>query len=126
VIEAEFAAFEQCVRLLVTHFGLRARERRKQVDDLLTIADNGETDVDVLLGDFNEWQLRSYAVRMLTKRLGSVPRIRTWPARRPALPLDSICVSPASACRAIDVVTTAQARHASDHLPLVCEVLLPG
>lgn len=126
IIEAEFAVFEQCVRLLVTHFGLRVRERRKQVDEVLRIADNGETDVDVLLGDFNEWRPGSYAVRMLKKRFGAVPRLRTWPARRPALPLDSICVSPVSARHRVNVVNSGAARNASDHLPLVCDLRLPG
>lgn len=125
VIEAEFAVFERCVRLLVTHFGLRARERRRQVDDVLAIAANGEADVDVLLGDLNEWRPGSYAVRVLKRRFGPVPRLRTWPARRPAMPLDSICVSPASAHRTVDVVNSAAARQASDHLPLVCDLRLP-
>ena len=126
VIEAEFSVFERCIRVMVTHFGLRARERRRQVDDVLKIAANGETDVDILLGDFNEWRPGSYAVRMLKRRFDSVPRLRTWPARRPALPLDTICVSPLSARHAIDVVTTGAARQASDHLPLVCDLRLPG
>lgn len=126
VIEAEFAVFERCIRILVTHFGLRARERRRQVDDVLKIVANGETDIDVLLGDFNEWRPGSYAVRALKGRFGAVPRLRTWPARRPALPLDSICVAPVSARRRIDVVTSGAARQASDHLPLVCDLQLPG
>ncbi len=126
VIEAEFDIVEQCIRLLVTHFGLRARERRRQVDDLLKIAANGDSDVDVLLGDFNEWRPGSYAVRRLKGRFGPVPRLRTWPARRPVLPLDSICVAPQSARRTLDVVNSGAARQASDHLPLVCDLRLPG
>lgn len=126
VIEAEFAVFERCIRLLVTHFGLRARERRRQVDDVLKIVANGETDIDVLLGDFNEWRPGSYAVRALKGQFGAVPRLRTWPAKRPALSLDSICVAPLSARRRIDVVTSGAARQASDHLPLVCDLRLPG
>ena len=126
VIEAEFELFKRCVRLLVTHFGLRAGERRRQVDDVLRIADDGGADVDVLLGDFNEWRPGSYAVRMLKKRFGAVPRLRTWPARRPALPLDSICIAPHGARATIDVVNSCAARQASDHLPLVSDLRLPG
>jgi endonuclease/exonuclease/phosphatase family metal-dependent hydrolase len=125
VIEAEFGIFRRSVRVLVTHFGLQARERRRQVDDVLRIAADGEADVDVLLGDFNEWRPGSYAVRALKKRFGAVPRLRTWPARRPALPLDSICIAPLSACSAIDVVKSDAASQASDHLPLVCDLRLP-
>ena len=126
VIEAEFGMSRRCIRLLVTHFGLRARERRRQVDEVLRIAADGEADVDVLLGDFNEWRPGGYTVRRLKKRFGAMPRLRTWPARRPALPLDGICISPASARRAVDVVNTVEARQASDHLPLVCDLMLPG
>jgi endonuclease/exonuclease/phosphatase family metal-dependent hydrolase len=126
VIEAEFEMFQCCIRLLVTHFGLRARERRRQVDDVLRIAADGQADVDVLLGDFNEWRPGSYAVGMLKERFGTVPRLRTWPARRPVLPLDSICIAPPGARTTIDVVKSSAARQASDHLPLVCDLRLPG
>jgi endonuclease/exonuclease/phosphatase family metal-dependent hydrolase len=125
VIEAEFELFRQRIRVLVTHFGLRARERRSQVDDLLRIAENGDADVEVLLGDFNEWRPGGYAVRMLKKRFGAVPRLRTWPAKRPALPLDGICIAPLGVRSAVDVVKTDAARLASDHLPLVCDLRLP-
>ena len=112
VIEAEFEIYQRRVRLLVTHFGLRARERRRQVDEVLRIAADGRADVDV--------------VRKLKKHFGAVPRLRTWPAKRAALPLDGVCISPASARRAIDVVNTMATRQASDHLPLVCDLRLPG
>jgi endonuclease/exonuclease/phosphatase family metal-dependent hydrolase len=126
VIEAEFALHELRIRFLTTHFGLRARERRKQVDKVLRIADDGEFDVDVLFGDFNEWRPGGYAVRALKKRFGRVPRLRTWPSRRPVLPLDCICVAPADVHRTVEVVNSAAARLASDHLPLVCDLRLPA
>lgn len=125
VIEADFTLFERRIRVLVTHFGLRARERRRQVDEVLRIAAAGEADVDVLLGDFNEWRPGGYAVRRLKKRFGAMPRLRTWPARRPALALDGICIAPESTRRTIDIVNSDTARQASDHLPLVCDLQLP-
>ncbi len=126
IIEARYELFGQQVRVLVTHFGLRSAERRKQVRDLLRVIDGGAGDIDVLAGDFNEWRPVSYTVRALKKRFGAVPRRATWPASRPLLALDSICVSPESVHRDILVVNTALTRLASDHLPLVCDLTARG
>jgi endonuclease/exonuclease/phosphatase family metal-dependent hydrolase len=126
IIEAEYDLFHRRVRLMVTHFGLRASERRGQVDTLSTIADNGTADVDVLLGDFNEWRPASYTARALKKRFGAISRRRTWPARWPVLALDSICVSPEAVSRTIRAQISTTARVASDHLPLVGDLELPG
>ncbi len=126
VIEAIHDLLGQRVRVLVTHFGLKARERRSQVDELLTIADSGDADVDVILGDLNEWRPASYAIRNLKSRFPVVYRRRTWPARQPLLYLDCICLSPASIDHSIHVGRSAATRRASDHLPLICDLTIPG
>lgn len=126
VIEADFTLFERRIRVLVTHFGLRARERRKQVTDLLKIAGNGNADADVLLGDLNEWRPASYVMKALKRRFPVVSRCRTWPARQPLLPLDCVCISPATMDHGIHVEKSPATRRASDHLPLVCDLYLPG
>ena len=126
VIEAGYAMQGHRIRLLVTHFGLRARERRKQVDELLRITGNETVDVDVLLGDLNEWRPVSHTVSALRKRFGTVPRRGTWPAGRALVPLDSICVAPRTVRRTVRVINSTAARLASDHLPLVCDLELPG
>ena len=112
--------------MLVTHFGLKVAERREQARSLLRVVDAESPDVDVLLGDFNEWRPVSYTVRALKKRFGTMPRRGTWPAGRPLLPLDSIFVAPDAVRRTVQVIKSAQARRASDHLPLVCDIELPG
>jgi endonuclease/exonuclease/phosphatase family metal-dependent hydrolase len=126
IIEARYELFGHRIRMLVTHFGLRSAERRKQVRDLLRVIDGGASDIDVLAGDFNEWRPVSYTVRALKKRIGAVPRRGTWPASRPLLALDSICVSPETVHRDVYVVNTELARLASDHLPLVCDLIVRG
>lgn len=126
VIEAGYNLCGRRVRVLVTHFGLKVAERRKQVRNLLRVIDGGNADVDVLLGDFNEWRPVSYTVKALKKRFGAVPRHGTWPAGRPLLPLDSICVAPDTVNRTSRVINSTEARRASDHLPMVCDVELPG
>lgn len=125
IIEARYKLFGIRVRVLVTHFGLKVAERRKQVRDLLRVIDGSESDIDVLAGDFNEWRPASYAVRALKKRFGSVPRRRTWPAGGRLLPLDCICVGPDTIRRTVRVIRSTAARRASDHLPLVCDIQVP-
>ena len=126
IIEAGYNRFGRRVRVLVTHFGLKVAERREQARSLLRVVDAESPDVDVLLGDFNEWRPVSYTVRALKKRFGTMPRRGTWPAGRPLLPLDSIFVAPDAVRRTVQVIKSAQARRASDHLPLVCDIELPG
>lgn len=74
----------------------------------------------------NEWRAASYTLGALKRRFGAAPRRATWPARRPLLPLDSICVSPETVRRTVHLAGSARARHASDLLPLFCEFELPG
>jgi endonuclease/exonuclease/phosphatase family metal-dependent hydrolase len=126
IVEAEYEIEGRQVRVLVTHFGLRASERRRQVDELAVVAHRKSADIDVVLGDFNEWRPASYTVRALKRQFGNVLRHRSWPAQRPLLLLDGICVSPAGIDLSDDVVRTAAARQASDHLPLICDVRLSG
>jgi endonuclease/exonuclease/phosphatase family metal-dependent hydrolase len=126
IIEAEYLAGGRQIRVMVTHFGLRARERHRQADALGNNTGNNGADLAVLMGDFNEWRPASYTMRSLKRRFGTVLRRRSWPARRPLLALDGICVSPATAEVSTTVARTAAARQASDHLPVVCDVRLPA
>jgi endonuclease/exonuclease/phosphatase family metal-dependent hydrolase len=126
VIEAMYDLLGQRVRVLVTHFGLKAFERRQQVRNLLGIVDGDDPDIDVLTGDFNEWRPASHTVKALKSRFGIVVRRRTWPARRRLLALDGICVSPEVLRHTVRVVDSRRARWASDHLPLVCDLEIAG
>jgi endonuclease/exonuclease/phosphatase family metal-dependent hydrolase len=125
VIECDYDVTGGRIRVLVSHFGLRSRERRRQVDELAAIASDNRADVDVLMGDFNEWRPASHTMRVLKRHFGTVLRRRSWPSRRPLLSLDGICVSPAAVELSHGVARTTAARQASDHLPVVCDVFLP-
>ena len=125
VIECEYDFAGGRIRVLVSHFGLRSRERRRQVDELAAIASDNKADVDVLMGDFNEWRPASRTMRVLKRQFGAVLRQPSWPSRRPLLSLDGICVSPAAIEFSHGVARTAAARQASDHLPVVCDLFLP-
>lgn len=126
IIDARYSVFDRKIRILVTHFGLKAAERRKQVDALLQIAAGGESDIDLLAGDLNEWWPMNRTLRALGKRFGTMSRHCTWPARRPVLALDRIFVSPRAIHRTVHVADSKPARWASDHLPLVCDLELSG
>jgi endonuclease/exonuclease/phosphatase family metal-dependent hydrolase len=110
------------LRVLTTHFGLSAAERRVQVMLVL-----GELHLDrevltVLLGDFNEWLPGGRPLRALQDRFGRDPSPRTFPSWRPILSLDRVWVQPRAALGAVRVHASRLARVASDHLPIVAKI----
>ncbi|WP_114809940.1 endonuclease/exonuclease/phosphatase family protein [Paraburkholderia kururiensis] len=108
-------------RVVATHLGLSARERRAQIHRLLSAFDRPDLPV-ILLGDINEWFVWGRALRMLVEHFRAAPAPRTFPARWPVFALDRIWMHPGE--RLIDVRAHASplARIASDHLPLVARV----
>ena len=114
------------VRAVVTHLGLWPGERRKQVRRLLTqLAREPEPDLEVLLGDINEWLLIGRPLRWLHRRFGEPPAPVTFPAGLPLFGLDRIWVHPCTALMEATAHRTALSRWASDHLPIRATVTLP-
>jgi endonuclease/exonuclease/phosphatase family metal-dependent hydrolase len=120
-IEAVAASVAGPLRVLATHLGLRPRERRAQARKLAShLGDGmGETPV-VVLGDLNSVSGSSLAP--LRTRMGRLPRRRTYPARRPLLPLDRVWVRPPGLLADLRAHRSPLARAASDHLPLRAEL----
>jgi endonuclease/exonuclease/phosphatase family metal-dependent hydrolase len=110
------------LRVVVTHLGLRAGERRRQVERLLTAVGHDPTVVTIFLGDINEWWLWGRPLRWLHRRFGTSPSVRTFPSRAPVLALDRISVDPPGVLAAVASVRTTLARRASDHLPVVASL----
>ncbi len=128
-IDVDLLIGNRVLRVLATHFGLHAGERRLQAGRLIaalgeTAAENRRTaDAVLLMGDLNEWRGRSGAIGALDRRLGPSPAPRTFPSWMPVLPLDRIYADgPAVLCD-VAVCRTALARLASDHLPLAGSLL---
>ncbi len=112
------------VRVVTTHLGLRPGERRHQMRRLLPLLDDPEAAVTILLGDFNEWFLWGRPLRWVNRRFGSMPAPATFPSRRPLLALDRIWVEPADRLISLQHHRHAAAAVASDHLPLVAQVVI--
>jgi endonuclease/exonuclease/phosphatase family metal-dependent hydrolase len=112
------------MRVIATHLGLKRGERSTQLQQLLPLLDRGDSaaQLQVLLGDFNEWLRSSRNLRYLQRHLEAPRSPATFPARRPLLALDRLWVRPAVALRSLRVHRSALARVASDHLPLVAEL----
>jgi endonuclease/exonuclease/phosphatase family metal-dependent hydrolase len=119
-IDADLRVDGQVLRVVATHLGLHAAERRFQIDRLLDclITTGGRTDGILMMGDLNEWRGRRGGIPALDRRLGRGPAPRTFPSWLPVLPLDRIYASGAAALRSSGVHRSPLARVASDHLPL--------
>lgn len=119
VIDAIIAFEAKTVRILVTHLGLHARERRYQVQLLLKILDEHQhMDCTIVLGDINEWRPQGFAIRMLNTRLGRGISARTFPSFYPVFALDRLWVTPRAALFEKTIPHHSLARVASDHLPI--------
>src|SRR5438874_7244896 len=124
-IDADLLLGDRVLRVIATHFGLRAGERRLQTNRLMAALGGSlpphrrEADAVLLMGDLNEWRGRSGAIRAFDRRLGPSAAERTFPSWLPVLALDRIYAEGPAVLRDVSVYRTPLARLASDHLPLV-------
>lgn len=109
------------LRVVATHLGLRAFERRQQAARLAQHLEARDAELPVaLLGDLNDWTPWARQLAPLARAVGPLSRIPTFPSRRPVLSLDR------AACRGfasrVSAIRDAAVRRASDHLPLRVEI----
>ncbi len=123
-IDARLHIQGQAVRVIVTHLGLTASERRNQVKRLQQIVYGEREQLAILLGDTNEWFPLSRSIRTLHQCFGKSIAKPTFPARFPLLPLDRIWVRPRRALATVRVHKSPLAKIASDHLPLKVRIAL--
>jgi endonuclease/exonuclease/phosphatase family metal-dependent hydrolase len=117
-IDADLLIEGEPIRVVVTHLGLRAAERRYQVRRLLEALSQNHQRYVIVLGDLNEWVIRSRPLRWLYRYFGTPPAPRTFPSRFPLFALDRIWVLPPESLLEVHAHTTPLARMASDHLPV--------
>src|SRR2546430_10380841 len=107
----------QKLRVIVTHLGLFAAERRWQVRKLLEMVRDTQERL-IVLGDINEWFPFSRPVRWVNRLVGHSVVERSFPSRWPLLALDRVWVRPRPALLALKAHRSALAATASDHLPV--------
>ena len=123
-IDAILRVNDHSVRVVVTHLGLRAGERRTQVQRILHML-AGSNDLPlILLADVNEWSPFAFPLRMFRRYVGRSKAAPSFPSRFPVLPLDRIWVGRGVRLEGIRVHKTPLSRKASDHLPVRAQVLL--
>jgi endonuclease/exonuclease/phosphatase family metal-dependent hydrolase len=126
ILDVDLEVCGRPLRVLATHLGLRAGERRLQTERLLAALDGSAPSAvrlpPVLLGDLNEWRPWGLPLRLLRRRLGRHPAPATFPARRPLLALDRIWPGRGVGLWRIEAVRACPASDASDHLPLRAEL----
>ncbi|MBV8936194.1 MAG: endonuclease/exonuclease/phosphatase family protein [Alphaproteobacteria bacterium] len=131
-IDADLLLGDRVLRVIATHFGLRAGERRLQANRLMAALGGRlprqrcEADAVLLMGDLNEWRGRSGAIRVFDRRLGPSAAERTFPSWLPVLALDRIYADGPAVLRDIGVYRSPLARLASDHLPLIGNLCWDG
>jgi endonuclease/exonuclease/phosphatase family metal-dependent hydrolase len=124
-VDADLLVGERVLRVVATHFGLAAFERRLQSSRLIAALGEAlatrrrEPDAVLVMGDLNEWRGRAGAIAALDRCLGPSAAQRTFPSWMPMLALDRIYLDGPAVMRDLEVDRSPLARLASDHLPLV-------
>lgn len=112
------------VRVIATHLGLSRRERRSQIGRIAQLLEAEKHPLTVIMGDFNVFGPE----RAVLQRIGApmpLPKLRSFPARRPLMSLDRVWTIPNDFLMSLVVHRTPLSRYTSDHLPLVGEVAIP-
>ncbi|WP_191085501.1 endonuclease/exonuclease/phosphatase family protein [Roseococcus microcysteis] len=113
-------------RVIGTHLSLGAARRREQAGRLLAAALEPPRLPVLIMGDLNERRVEGAALAVLAGAFGVPPAAPSFPALLPRLSLDRILGHPAGVVTGVAVHDTPLARRASDHLPLVARIALPG
>lgn len=120
-IDAMIDIHGRTVRVIATHLGLLPQERGRQLKRIADMIDERPHTLTVLLGDFNIFGPER---RSLT-RIGAprdLPKLRSFPARRPMMSLDRVWTIPNHPLVDTRVHRTTLSQVASDHLPIVGEI----
>jgi endonuclease/exonuclease/phosphatase family metal-dependent hydrolase len=118
-LDVDLEVCGQTLRVIVTHLGLFASERRYQMRKLLALLrETPATEKVIVLGDINEWLPLSRPVRWMNGLLGRSVVERSFPSRWPLFALDRVWVRPRPALLALKAHRSPLAARASDHLPV--------
>ncbi|MEU4162187.1 endonuclease/exonuclease/phosphatase family protein [Actinoplanes sp. NPDC026670] len=108
-----------------SHLATDANERPSQAQHWKTELDKLDGPV-IVAADLNEGP-GGGAWRMVEDGLlGSTADVPTFPSVAPSRRIDGLFVSPGVTIERYEIISTEQARVASDHLPIVADLLLPS
>ena len=113
------------ISVIGTHLGLMRASRRRQLAALRAFAEQTHISARLIAGDFNEWSGLSHLAG-LGPDFRVLPSPPTFHARKPVAALDRIAMTDDFILHDIQAVLTPEARRASDHLPLVANLILEG
>lgn len=115
------------VRVIGTHLDLSGLRRRDQIRAILVDIDACVPPCPtVLMGDFNQWGMRTGAMREFAPGWQVLDTGRSFPSRQPIARLDRIVTSGDWDCVDQGVHHSATAAQASDHLPIFAVLELPN
>jgi len=117
-IDAEIELPDRRLRVIVTHLGLRMRERYRQACKLRTALAAAPGHPAVLLGDFNDWFPTKPTLKPLTDLCRRTASPRSYPSRRPVPALDQVMLLGIGTVE-VSCHRSPLSRIASDHLPVV-------
>jgi endonuclease/exonuclease/phosphatase family metal-dependent hydrolase len=110
------------VRVIAAHLGLFRGERRRQIQFIADVIAKRPSPFTLVMGDFNIFG----AERTSLRHIGAperLPKLRTFPSRYPLISLDRIWTVPNAGLIQQHVHRTPLSRVASDHLPMVAEIV---
>ena len=111
------------ISVVGAHLGLRRRDRQDQLSALnRATLDRQHT---VIAGDFNEWS-KHRGLEPLADRFSTHAPGHSFHARRPIAALDRFALSHGLSQVNAGVEQGAQAKRASDHLPIWLDVVVPA
>ncbi len=120
VLDVDLQCKNGLIRVLNTHLGLRAWERRMQHQQLAAILQSvPHRDMTMLMGDFNEWLPLRFPFRRIMSFFEHLPAPLSFPTFFPLLALDRILITPGQRLIETHVHKSRPARIASDHYPVV-------
>ncbi len=125
LMDAQIATPQGPLRVMNTHLGLLASERRTQgqhvLDALETIKKDHHAPL-VLAGDINEWRSWTPLLSKLKHALTYKKCGATWPSFCPFMHLDRVWCDPPELIQSIHALRTEETRVYSDHLPVLAEI----
>lgn len=119
LIDADIDYNGNKIRFIVTHLGLKFKERKWQVKKILEVLEKNKASTTILYGDFNEWFFTSPAIKLIESKYGKPKFFRTFPSFFPIFPLDKIwIIKEKGQIKNFLVHKTKLSKIASDHLPI--------